>query len=430
MNRSTMHGRQQGFTLIELMIATTIFLIAGSAIFFTMAASEGQKRATTSEGDIDQNASYLMYRIGELLRTAGSDFSMGGAVGSVGSTTPPAEEYSQAYGCQINESISGTVWLPGHTGTGAFALMPTTYYVAPVIIYQNKSPNGASDVLAIMSGSDSYEQTAQQFAASPTIVSAGPTGSALLNLSQTVTMMGSDLLLVTDVAGTTTQSPCLIEQIGAGFLSQTNGGTSYSPPLSGTYYSNGPATKALSAFSVQGEAVDLGTTAKPPNFLLIGTDADNSSTSTTDSTSLWSYDILNIGGLGTTPSRIGDGVVLVKALYWVDTNNDGIGDTWEVPTTGGTYGYDTLTNGTSAAVTTLKTIKAVRIGLIMRSQFAEKNPVSAPQPTLFSNSVDPNIPTGLSQPLPNWTTGNNQNYHDRTYEMTVPLRNVMYIYPN
>jgi len=49
-----------GFSLIELMVAATIFLVLSIAIFQVLSTNEGQKRTTTSVNDIDQAGNYAL----------------------------------------------------------------------------------------------------------------------------------------------------------------------------------------------------------------------------------------------------------------------------------------------------------------------------------------------------------------------------------
>lgn len=60
-----------GFSLVEIMVAMVIALIATVVIFQTFAVSEGVKRTSTSGGDAQQNGALALYNIARELRMAG-----------------------------------------------------------------------------------------------------------------------------------------------------------------------------------------------------------------------------------------------------------------------------------------------------------------------------------------------------------------------
>lgn len=63
------HAR--GFSLVELMLAVVISLIATIVIFEVFAASEGVKRTAVGVGDAQQNGSLALYTVSRDVRTAG-----------------------------------------------------------------------------------------------------------------------------------------------------------------------------------------------------------------------------------------------------------------------------------------------------------------------------------------------------------------------
>ena len=81
------------------------------------------------------------------------------------------------------------------------------------------------------------------------------------------------------------------------------------------------------------------------------------------------YDLLQSGGNGYTAIPLTDGVVEMHALYGIDPNNTG-NVSWQAPT--GAFDAATLSNGTQTAAANLYAIKAVRIGLILRTSLPER----------------------------------------------------------
>jgi len=63
--------RQHGFSIIELMVAVAISLVATLVIFETFAVSEGIKRTSTSGGDAQQNGAMALYMVEREVRMAG-----------------------------------------------------------------------------------------------------------------------------------------------------------------------------------------------------------------------------------------------------------------------------------------------------------------------------------------------------------------------
>ena len=63
---------EQGFSLIELMVALVIGLVVSLAIYGVLNVNEAHKRTTTSVNDIDQSGTYAIYQLDKIIRSAGS----------------------------------------------------------------------------------------------------------------------------------------------------------------------------------------------------------------------------------------------------------------------------------------------------------------------------------------------------------------------
>jgi type IV pilus assembly protein PilW len=130
---------------------------------------------------------------------------------------------------------------------------------------------------------------------------------------------------------------------------------------------------------------------------------------------LYSYDLLQGGTSGTvaynTPLPIADSVWEMHAIYYLS------GGTWASPSTSP---YDVATLESAAGASNLPKIQAIRLGLIMRSNVAEKAPAtgqSAATPGPIKLFSDTTLP--ISRTL----ATSDQNYRYRTIEATIPLRN-------
>jgi type IV pilus assembly protein PilW len=137
---------------------------------------------------------------------------------------------------------------------------------------------------------------------------------------------------------------------------------------------------------------------------------------------LYSYDLLQnlklVQGSGADTSQaIADGVDQMHAIYGIDTNGDGIQDNWAGASDAG---YDIAT--VMATPATMRTIVAVRVALVMRGQYPDKNLVSPATLTLFSGLTNAGG-TSLQQTVN--LSANDQNYRYRVFEFTVPLRNML-----
>jgi type IV pilus assembly protein PilW len=395
------HKRQGGFSLIELMVVIAIVLVMSLAIFGVMSTSEGKKRSLTSVNDINQSGNFALFQLEKALRNAGSGFS---------------QSYAQSFGCKLFASQKQAA--PGNTGVvlpfpGAAMAAPFNtvnakvggiYMLAPMIIASGATKPGmsgnTSDALIVMAGSAGYGEVPTAFTNVAT--------STQLNLQSTLSFKPNDFVLVADEAGSAGSLPCMIEQVDSGF---TAGSNTTALPLAGTYYASsikdkGGAIRNLIDFSNNALAMGIGNPAgNPPSFQMFGVGDNNV---------LFQYDLLQ-GGAYDTPIPIADGVFEMHALYGVDTNNDGLVDTWIDPSTAG-YDYATLESGTVAANNTLLTIKAIRLGLIMRTSLPEKAPVTTGPLVLFSD-------LGTTLTFTRTLAAAEQNYRYRMIESTIPLRN-------
>ena len=411
-------NHQRGFTLIELMIASTLFLILSLAIFGILASSEGQKRTTTSVNDIDRNANYVLLRLGNLLRSAGAGFSAK-SIAPAGSGVPA--DYQRSFGCKLNATNGTTTLLPPPAALPKpFDNITTTNIrLAPVIIVANGSnltstttPANTSDVLIIMSSTGGFSQTGIPFT--------GAVSGNSLNLLSSIGLSPNDLLLIADTAGN-----CQVEQVASTFTAATP--TTASRPdvaTGGTYATAIPANYDLNSI-----VFNLGniTDSHPPNFLMFGVGPDNSNTSAVGR-ALYGYDLLQ--ATSTTVDLIAEGVYELHALYGVDATGNGVVTAWVDPsvTTPTDYTAATLLNGTPASLTKLLSIKAIRLGLVMRTPLAEKNNISTVDisasgvMTLFPDLTDA---SGASLAHTVTVTDNyyGQNYRWRTYEETIALHN-------
>jgi type IV pilus assembly protein PilW len=366
---------QRGCSLIELMVSVAIGLIVTLAITGVLVASEGRKRSATAVNDVNQTGAYLSYVLDKAIRSAGSGFT---------------DRAQQAVGCALTAAVNSATILPSAALPAPFAAFSAanpTLRLAPVVIGQGQSDTG-SDVLMVMAGNGGFAEVAQK-------VGAG-TGGSNLAVPNTLTMQAQDLFLLAN-SGVS----CLVTEAVA-----TPAAGSAQVQLGGRYFAEAVNGVTVSSFGGGGGlAIPLGNAAnRPPLFQLFG--VGNNST-------LFSYDLLQTGGAAPIP--VADGVVALHARYGVDTNGDRVLDAWVGAT--GAFSAANLLNGSATAQTNLRSILAVRIGLVLRTPLQEREAAAPAKLVLFQD---------LGALAQDFTPGAaNANFRFRTVEATVPMRNTL-----
>jgi len=131
-------------------------------------------------------------------------------------------------------------------------------------------------------------------------------------------------------------------------------------------------------------------------------------------------DILN----GDAPNPLASNIVNLKFQYGIDSDADGILDTW-VPARSGPFGDWSAPALLAAPADVLSRIKAIRVGLIVRSDFLDRSIKTAFPWTLFDcEAADKSLcPGRLSGMIAATTAGG---YRYRIHETVVPLRNIVW----
>lgn len=391
-----------GFGLVELMVAMTIGLIVTLAIFSALNTFEGRKRTSTSVNDINQAGNYAAYVVDKWVRNAGSGLTQ---------NVDGAFDYLL---CTLTVAKNTTQILPRTSNLPApFASVSATnsniFRLAPALIYPG-GPHG--DSLVIMAGSSGKGESATPFKAAPT--------STALTVYSANDFSADDLILV---ARKGALGPCMIQQVGATNTTDINaqllnlsgsyyGATTNSVNLASSAFCNTAGTPAAarrcSAVNLGNMNTGTGNFANPPSFLVLGVGASNT---------LVGYDLLQTqsttNGVAQEAFPIADSVFEMHALYGIDSNNDGKVDTWTAAT--GDFAPAVLTAADGSGSVNLCRIKAIRIGLVMRTALEEKDSVSNGTLILFSD---------VGQPV---SVAIDQHFRHRVIETTIPLRNMLNI---
>lgn len=367
-----------GFTLIELLVAAAIGMALTLAITLMLVRFESGRRTLTSMNDSSIGGAYVSYALDRVVRSAGSGYT---------------QSWRNSFGCQLLVSRSGTTTLPRASAFPApFAGVPQTVRLAPVVIHAGVGTDG-SDVLAVHTGSSGLGE-------SPLRVLPASATTTGLRVPATIGLRADDLVLVFQNNGN-----CMLEQVAAGFA----GGATQQIDFGGTYADdiiNGVRLQDMS--NADAWVTPLGNmVANRPMFQLIGVGAD---------ATLVAHDMLQLDGSDAVVA-IADGVADLRARYGIDTDGDGRVDSWVDP---GTAPWDatSLQSGTLAAQNNLGSILALRVGVIIRTNTPERDPVAPATLTLFSD-------LGSTLQATRTLTTAERQLRWRTLEFTVPLRNVL-----
>ena len=386
----------RGFSLIELMVALAVGMVLTLAVFGVLAAAEGRKRVTAGVNDLEQAGNLALYQLDQWVRSAGSGFSGSAVVDK------------SAYGCLLRASRQNKQILPRTEALPApFAKVDPdgdgNFPLVPVMILPEATTPGASgkasDALVIMAGASSVGGAGLSMTADP--------ASDTLSLANTLVLEPDDLLLMADAS---VGNNCLLTQVSGKFDKKKGANTALT--LGGDYYaSTVDGTSITDSYKHDsGVLLPLGSAKNAPQFLVVGVGDNNT---------LYSYDLLQMAGEDDARQARADSVFEMHALYGVDTNADGTIDKWVSGSDDGDYAVSKLMAGTTAAQKLIERIKAVRVGLILRTTLPEKSAEETSTPstlTLFSDLGD-----GLAYPRK--LSESEQRYRYRTMETTLVLRN-------
>lgn len=384
--------RQRGVTLIELMVSLVIGLLLTLAVYTVMGNFESRRRTNTAGSELDKAGALAMAQIDRRLRSAGSGF---------------AQASSFAYGCALHAAKSGEQILPVKTALAApFASVKPgdsgVFRLAPALILPGQtkpaSSGKTSDVLVIMASAAAWGGVPVPFTEAAT--------TDVLTLANTLPFSASDLVLLSDQqpAEAGGMAPCLVTQVSA---SASTGSATASLALGGNWYAAKVDQTAVTGYSETGTATVLGNVGlgRLPEFVLVGVGDNNT---------LYTHDLLQT--TDTPLQATAEGVFELHALYGIDTDADNKVDQWVSPSASKSgYELSDLSDGSSAAAGKLRNIKAIRVGLILRTAMPERDEVSAASVTLFNDL------NGLTHTRT--LESSERHYRYRTLESTIPLRN-------
>jgi len=389
-------------TLIELLVAMVIGLGVTLVVASILVVGENHKRTTTSTNDADQTGSYAFYAISKALRGAGSALVEGNFV------------KAGLFGCSlhVNGFLPRTAPFPAPF-ENFLSGVTQNLVVAPLLIAAGQSEQAASpsapasDVIVLMSGSGADGGVSRPIYSAGTI-----NGSPVpLNLQTTQGFNGNDLVILSQNG----QPGCDLEEVEAGAGADSITPTVLPIGTNNTHYFN-TVNLATLVGSTNTYVTPIGnSTANNVQFELFGIGSNDT---------LYSYDLLQnqnvFQGTGDSSQAIADGVIQMNALYGVATTAlPTVFNNWANPADVADK-YDI--NDLMVSPVTMATIIAVRVAIVVRGQYYDKNVVSPNTITFFNNLVDGN---GVSLTKTINLTADQTHYRYRVFEFTVPLRNML-----
>jgi type IV pilus assembly protein PilW len=387
MSRQLHPPRQNGFTLVEVMVGMVISLIGMIMMFQAMTSWEARKRTTSAGSDAQVTGSIAMFTLERDLKLAGYGFGNAAAIG-----------------CTIDAYDSS------RAAPGRFS-----FPMVPVLITQGAG--GAPDTLAVLYGSGTTMSSAQTFS-NLTAVS--------MRMNTRTGMRRGDLVIAADGGN----AVCgLFEVVGnANALSIDFGTGGYTNYMNNANVTGSVAAVALSATALEALQAKFlnnsGVARYNDNTVPVGLGIVGAAFNLGTAPRLNVWQITNRRFLTftntldnqVTPIEVAEGIVNLQAEYGVDTDADGIVE-W-----------------TAAAPAVWTQLRAVRVGLLARSQQFEKNNVLADGTEV---PVTPNAPTwaggafimtnldGTADTNPG-TPNDWRRYRYRVYETVIPLRNMLW----
>ncbi|MDR2173838.1 MAG: PilW family protein [Burkholderiales bacterium] len=370
----------QGFTLVELMVGLTIGLLALLIITQVYALYNIQNRQVAGGNDAQQAATIINYRIGNILRQAGSNLL----------------PKSSAWGCHLRAMKGADTLLPGGSWPEPFLKIPNSLRATPIAVWgaSTEPSSRDSDVLLVLGGGSG---TSAAFSAT---LNAGEHEFTVENSNG---FLPSDYFLAANSADV--GDNCYLFRVSPDFpLSHVNGKLEDTPKtisLDTRFMVSG----SLTAMPPKISLFNLGVS---PKLYMIGVHPEEKTLSL--------YDLLqnrNAGIMGSAVT-LGENVFLLRVLYGVaDPHTNGL--TWQSPATSG-WTFNELQKGTQDANDRLSQIRTLRIALVMRATYPSSD-LSPESIQLFSSLGD-----SFGQTIA--LTDAERRYRYQVYETVVPLFNI------
>lgn len=409
-NGSLTGTTEAGFTLVELMVGVVIGLLATVVIFQVFAVSESQKRTTTSGSDAEQNGAFAMHNLETNLRLAGNNITNSLPANVEGNPVP-----SQITGCRIPAA-------PPYT--------QATLRAIPVLI--TDGGGGAADTISVFTGN------ATALSSSVGLDGDALGGATIINVRSTVGFTPGDLVLVAESQAESLGKDCVLRAVTPIGVNPAPAPPAVVSAGKGSITVTATTAALPSGYTKDGAIFNLGPAVTPtatnPSRLATAYSVYNNQLIATDLTQ--GTQAAFPAALNNYSYALADQVVNIQAQYGVDTSvpADGIIDAWVEPTGVWSVASLTPTPMTAAVMQQITQIRAVRLGLVVRSsqvERADSTGVCVTTPNLnlpFPLSAVPAVGTMPAKPQsPNRIDTTNLStpncYRYKTYDTVIPIRN-------
>ncbi len=355
-------ARSRGLSLVELLVAAAIGIIASLAIFQVFAVFEGQKRTTASGGEAQTSGTLALYTLERDVRQGGYGFNTPDLVGcalqgwdqQAGAALPPST-LAPAFITQGAGSTPGVAGAPDSLavayGNGDALPAPVTVLVSSLV---------SDDFIKIVNALYGFQP------GDHVVLAEGVKPCTLAQVNQIPPATGDNTRLNLQVGSYVNPSGATIN---TRFNNPAGLGTAYTND--GKVYNIGP-TPTIKVFSIQdGRLVSqaLGATSATPLF---------------------------------------DNIVQLQVQYGKDNNSDGV--------------VDVFNETTPASTTEWAAVLALRLAVVARSGLFEKEEVSPAMIRLWEDSANPPTTTGPVWTL----TPDERHYRYKVFQTVIPLRNMLW----
>jgi type IV pilus assembly protein PilW len=353
LTRSDKRAAQHGFSLIEIMVGIVIAMIAVLVIYQVFAAAEGIKRNTTSAGDAQQNGLLASFMLGVELANASNGVAMA---------------WQKLQSCPVTASAAST-------------LRPI-----PIVITAGGGPTLPDQFVV------NYSVSNLAIAPAPFKAAAGTNAPYIVHAP-----IGFNVgdIVVAISGGSPGAGTCAVSSVTAVSSPPTTGPPDESAGQVTISHSNAPF-----AFTDDAFLLDMGPASNAQRVLY-----DVDATGVLRSTSLW--DPNGAPAAAPVPNPLASNIVNMKLLYGIDNVGDGYLHVWVTPT--GAWSDAAVL---AADAPTLRKIKAVRLGIIVRGEQWDRDAKDVTA-HLFDDAI----------PFTQSFVAAGGNYRYRWYETIIPMRN-------
>ena len=349
-------------SLVELLVAAAIGIIASLAIFQVFAVFEGQKRTTTSGGEAQTSGTLALFTVERELRQAGYGINN-----------------LEFLGCAIQgrDNVSGSNF---------------TLEMIPVKITQGAA--GAPDTITVMYGSG-------ELMPNPASITQNmPSASSDFKVSNRYGFQEGDIVIAAEAG-----KNCTLAQVSnlPGAPNPTDeivhGPGNYTDPVTGTQ----KATRYNPSADPPASGIAYTTNAKLFNIgsLPVNNIYSIQNGQLTQQRALF-------GAVPPVGTPLYDNIVQLQAQYGKDTNSDGVVDV-----------FDEITPVTTAQ---WAQVLAVRLAVVARSGLYEKDEVSPATIRLWEDSAAAPTTTGPVWTL----TADDRHSRYKVFQTVVPIRNMIW----